>query len=145
MNIRKADASDESPIIDFLNQFPPSDRMSSDLEAINSTFRRIIQNSERGSILIAKDNGDIVGTIALSFNTAMYGSGPYANIEDLIVAEQAGWKEVGGDLVRAAIDEAIKKGCHEIQVKNPSDLGYPAYLSCGLTSTGRNLRLKLKH
>ncbi|UCH51445.1 MAG: GNAT family N-acetyltransferase [Chloroflexota bacterium] len=144
MEIRKATASDEQPIIDLLNQFPPSDQMTSDSAAISNTFRQIIQNSELGSILVAEENADIIGVIALSYPVALHCGGLYACIEDFIVSEQARGKGVGGALVKAAIDEATRKGCYEIQVNNPSDLGYPVYMRCGLTSTGRHLRMKLK-
>lgn len=144
MEIRKANASDEHSVINLLNQFPPSDQMTSDSEAISSTFRQIIQSSEPGSILIAEDNGDVIGIIALSYPVALHCGGLYACIEDFIVLEKARGKGVGGALVKAAIDEANRKGCYEIQVNNPSDLGYPVYLRCGLTSTGRHLRMKLK-
>jgi predicted N-acetyltransferase YhbS len=145
MEIRRATASDEQPIMELLNQFPPSDQTTSDSEAISNTLRQIIQNSEPGSILIAEEDADIIGLIALSYPVALHCGGLYACIEDFIVSEKARGKGVGGELVKAAIDEAIKKGCHEIQVNNPSDLGYPVYLRCGLTSTGRHLRMNLKH
>ena len=145
MEIRKAIASDEQPIIDLLNQFPSSDQMTSDSEAISNTFRQIIQNSEPGSILIAEENADIIGVIALSYPVALHCGGLYACIEDFIVTEKARGKGVGGSLVKAAIDEATRKGCYEIQVNNPSDLGYPVYMRCGLTSTGRHLRMKPEH
>jgi N-acetylglutamate synthase-like GNAT family acetyltransferase len=145
MRIRKANTLDEQSIIDLLSQFPPSDQMTSNSKAIISSFHRIIQNSELGSILITEENGDVTGTIALSYPMALHCGGLYACIEDFIVSEKARGKGVGGELVKAAIDEAIKKGCHEIQVNNPSDLGYPVYLRCGLTSTGRHLRMNLKH
>jgi GNAT superfamily N-acetyltransferase len=145
MRIRKANTSDEQSIIDLLSQFPPSDQVTSDPKAITSTFRSIIQNSALGSILIAEDNGDVLGVIALSYPVALHCGGLYACIEDFIVSERARGKGVGGDLVKAAIDEAIMKGCYEIQVNNPSDLGHPVYVRCGLTTTGRHLRMKLKH
>jgi len=144
MKIRKATAEDERQIIELLNQFPPSDQTTADVEAVRNTFHRIIENSELGSILVAEENGDVIATIALSYPTAMHCGGLYTCIEDFIVAEQARGRGVGGHLVKAAIAEATEKGCYEIQVNNPSDLGYPVYLRCGLTSTGRHLRLKLK-
>jgi len=46
MRIRKATTADERPIIDLLNRFPSSDQMTSDSEAIGSTFHHIIRNAE---------------------------------------------------------------------------------------------------
>jgi len=55
-----------------------------------------------------------MGTIALSYPTAVHCGGSYACIEDFIVAEQTRGQGVGGELVKVAIAEATKKGCYEI-------------------------------
>ena len=144
MNIRKALARDANAIVEILLQPPPIDQMTDDNEAMRATCHRIIERPELGSILVAEDNGNIIGIMALSYPVAVHCGGPYGIIEDFVVTEKARGKGIGGQLAKAAIAEATANNCFEMQVNNPSDLGYPVYMRCGLTSTGRHLRKKLK-
>ncbi len=52
-------------------------------------------------------------------------------------------KGIGGKLLEAAIAEATARGCDEIQVNRPSQLGYPVYLRHGLLDLGKHMNLKL--
>jgi len=141
--IRRATREDEGQVIALLNQFPPSDQVIGDSPAVGVTFRRVVESPGLGSILVAEDGGDIIGVITLSYPTAIRCGGLYTCVEEFIVGEQARGRGVGGRLLQAAIDEARERGCYEIQVNNPSDLGYPVYLRHGLTTTGRHLRMQL--
>jgi hypothetical protein len=47
-------------------------------------------------------------------------------------------------LLNAAIDEAKKQGCFEIQVNNPSELGYPLYIRASMKDVGKHLKMKLR-
>jgi len=141
--VRRATREDEGQVIALLNQFPPSDQVIGDSPAVGVTFRQVVESPELGSILVAEDGGDIIGVITLSYPTAIRCGGLYTCVEEFIVGEQARGRGVGGRLLQAAIDEARESGCYEIQVNNPSDLGYPVYLRHGLTTIGRHLRMQL--
>jgi hypothetical protein len=41
------------------------------------------------------------------------------------------------------IAEATSRGCYEIQINNPSELGYPVYLRKGFKEIGKHLKIKL--
>ena len=45
--------------------------------------------------------------------------------------------------LEAAIAEATRKGCDEIQVNGPSELGYPVYINQGFQDIGKHLKMKL--
>jgi len=143
MKIRKATAEDEMQIIKLLGEFPPTDQVTTGYHTISATFHQLIDNSQLGSMLVAEEEGNIIGVITLSYPMAIRCGGIYACVEEFIVAEQGRGKGVGGQLLKKAIVEAQKKGCYEIQVNNPSDLGYPIYIRHGLTTTGRHLRMHL--
>jgi GNAT superfamily N-acetyltransferase len=142
MEIRRATLGDESQIIDLLKQFPPEE-ISLDWKDAVSTFRQVIKNPELGSILVAEENGEILGVISVSYPTAVRCGGIYSCIEEFIVSEKARGKGIGGKLVEAIISAATARGCYEIQINNPSPLGYPVYLRHGLKDIGRHLKMKL--
>jgi GNAT superfamily N-acetyltransferase len=142
MEIRRATLGDESQIIDLLKQFPPEE-ISLDWKDAASTFHQVIKNPELGSILVAEENGEILGVISISYPTAVRCGGIYSCIEEFIVSEKARGKGIGGKLVEAIISAATARGCYEIQINNPSPLGYPVYLRHGLKDIGRHLKMKL--
>ncbi len=142
MQIRKACIEDESRIINLLKQFP-SGLEGVNWEAAARTFRRIVENSELGTILVAEDDGEVVGVTTLSYPTAIRCGGLYCCIEENIVDAKCRGKGVGGKLLKTAIAEATSKGCDEIQVNGPSEMGYPLYLRNGLKDIGKHLKTKL--
>ena len=142
MLIRKACIEDESSVIKLLKQ------LMGGLEGFNwetaaRTFREIAENPELGTILVAEDDGELVGVTTLSYPTAIRCGGLYCCIEENIVDGRCRGKGVGGKLLKAAIAEATSKGCDEIQVNGPSEMGYPLYLRNGLKDIGKHLKVKL--
>ena len=144
MQVRKATTEDEGQIISLLKLFPP-DEITVDWEVAHSTYQRVVENPDLGTILVAEENGDVAGVITLSYPTAVRCGGLYTCIEEFVVAERVRGKGVGGQLLLAAIAEATTRGCYEIQVNNPSQLGYPLYLRHGLKDIGKHLKAELPH
>ncbi|UCH43273.1 MAG: GNAT family N-acetyltransferase, partial [Dehalococcoidales bacterium] len=96
----------------------------------------------KGTVLVAEDDGSLIGLITLSYPTAIHHGGIYSCIEEFITSPKARGKGVGSQLLEAAIAEANSKGCHEIQVNNPSEAGYPVYLRHEFKDIGKHLRLR---
>ena len=146
IRIRQATVEDEAKIFEILGQFsssaPPSES-STYWQKGAPTFRKIVQNDEMGTVLLAEDDGDAVGVITLSYPMAIRCAGIYACIEEFIVSERVRGKGVGSQLLEAAIAEATSKSCDEIQCNGPSEMGYPVYLRQGLKDTGKHLKMKL--
>lgn len=142
MQIRKATIEDESHIITLLKQFPPEEA-TVDWQVGGETFRRIIGNTDLGTVFVAEENGQILGVITLSYPHAIRCGGYYSCIEEFIVDEKGRGKGVGGNLLKAAIVESQSRGCYELQVNRPSELGYPVYLRYGWKDLGKHLNLKL--
>lgn len=106
-------------------------------------YRKIINNSDLGLILVAEDEEKIVGVITLSYPVAIRCSGSYARIEEYIVDEFVRGRGIGGMLLDAAIKEAEENGCYDMQVNNPSELGLPLYIRRDFKDGGNYMRLKL--
>jgi GNAT superfamily N-acetyltransferase len=149
MNIRKAVLADESAVISLLKKLLiPSGEVDEKWNDDANLFRRIIENPALGTILVAEENGMIAGVTTLSYPAALRCSGLYACIEENIVAKEFRGKGVGGRLLEAAIAEATARGCSEIQVNAPSEMGYPLYMRHGFKDEGKKhikARLPLSH
>ena len=140
--IRRATLEDEPRVIALLKLFPPGD-ITVDWADAARAFREIVKDGEKGSILVAEQDGTVDGMITLSFPYATRCAGRYACIEEFMVDENLRGKGIGGKLLEAAIAEATARGCDEIQVNRPSQLGYPVYLRHGLLDLGKHMNLKL--
>ncbi len=142
MKIRKAGPKDENHVIGLINKFP-SQEIEIDMGVALQAYRQIMSSPELGSVFVAEEQEDIFGVITLSFPFAMRCGGEYSCIEEFIVDERSRGKGVGGKLLKAAMSDAASRGCHEIQVNNPSDVGYPVYLRYGWKDLGRHLKMRL--
>jgi len=147
ITIHKATLDDGADIFALMKQFGseniPGTTRIPDEEVRFATFRKILENEELGSILVAREDGEPLGVITLSYPVAIHCGGIYSCIEELIVSEKSRGKGVGGKLLEAALAEADARGCYEIQVNRPSELGYPVYLRHGWHDLGKHLLLRL--
>ena len=144
--IRRANADDEQDVFSLFERLPSRSR--TDEYRVNQKtgveiYRKIISDPSLGVIIVAEQDGELLGCITLSYPLAIRSSGPYARIEEYIVNEKARGKGIGTKLLEAAITEARKMNCFDLQVNNPSDLGKPLYVSHGFVDGGDYMRLKL--
>ncbi|MBI2288208.1 MAG: GNAT family N-acetyltransferase [Chloroflexi bacterium] len=144
--IRQATAKDEASIFTLFQQLPS--RQAARESNFNEpksikTFREMLKNEDKGTVLVADEDGTLLGVITLSYPTAIRCGGIYTSIEEFIVSEKARGKGIGGQLLEAAITKATDRGCAELHVGNPSDLGYPLYIRYGIKDNGKHLKMKL--
>ena len=78
----------------------------------SDTFEHLISN-ERGSLVIAEENGKVLGMASISFNLALRYNGEYCQLEELVVDSEARGKNVGGLLMEETISLAKTRGCKE--------------------------------
>lgn len=143
--VRKAKLGDGSKVYSLLKllfSLPIGGGYVLERKTSLAIFREIL-NSKNGSILLAEEKNEVVGLITLSFPLAIHCGGFYSCIEEFFVTEQARGKGAGGQLLQAAFAEATEKGCYEIQVNGPSELGYPVYIREGFQDIGRHLKIKI--
>jgi len=144
VEIRRARLDDEEAVLALLLQFPAEELEEYDVrEAAGKAYREITRDAKLGTIFLAEEDSDILGIVTLSYPTAIRCGGVYTCIEEFIVDEKARGKGVGGSLMKAALNEASSRGCFELQVNNPTPLGYPVYLKYGLEDVGKHLKIKL--
>ena len=144
MKIRKATLEDEAQLLALLKQLlTSSGEASESWDGEPKIVRRILENPELGSILVAEEDGEVAGLTTMSFPFAIRCNGRYTCIEENIVDAKHRGKGVGSKLLKAAIAEAVAQGCDELQVNNPSEMGYPLYIRHELKDNGKSLRIRL--
>lgn len=142
VNIREATINDQPEVFDLVRQLITSTAPENPINQPGAieTFRKVVEE-EQGTILVAEENGQMLGLVTLSYPVAIRCGGIYSCIEEFIVTGQARGKGVGRKLLQAAVHKAAEKGSYELQVNHPSDLGYPVYIRQGWKDLGKHLNL----
>ena len=111
INIRLAISEDEKQCSELLDVFAEA---TSDPNNIfdSNTFNEVISN-KRGSLIIAEEEGKILGMASVSFNLALRYNGEYCQLEELVVHQEARGKNVGGLLIEETLRLAKTRGCKE--------------------------------
>ena len=107
MEIRRALTGDRNRCLELLETLG-----GQVLPAAADVFEQLL-TGERGAVLVAEHDDEIVGMISISFNLAMRYGGEYSQLEELIVDRAARGLKAGGALVQSAVDLAKARGCKE--------------------------------
>lgn len=141
--IRPAVPDDLDAVIALLSTFPDDPELRDiDWEDGRRVYAELL-GGEKGHITVAEEGGAIVGIVTLGFSTAMRFGGPYAMIEEFLVAESQRGKGLARPLLAAARAEAERRQCRELQVNGPSPEGTPVYLRNGFHESGAHLKIWL--
>ena len=99
--VRLAKSEDQSRCLELLDVLA---KATSDPHEIfdSETFKNLISN-ERGSLVVAEENGAVLGMASISFNLALRYNGEYCQLEELVVDQDARGKNVGGLLIEETI------------------------------------------
>ena len=111
ITVRKARPEDEGRVFDLLRALMEDE--SGPLEHAGPTYQELV-SGPMGEVLVAEEDGAVVGVITFSYATAIRYAGEYAQVEELIVDDSQRGKGTGALLVRAAIEDSRKRGCKEI-------------------------------
>lgn len=109
-----------------------------------ATFRELVTSDDKGAVIVAEEDGRLIGIITLSYPIALRCAGKYTCIEEFIVNETVRGRGVGTQLLQAALEEAKKRGCFEIQVNAPTEMGYPLYIKEDIKDAGKHLKKRLQ-
>ena len=110
----------------------------------SDTFSELISN-ERGSLVIAEENGIILGMASVSFNLALRYNGEYCQLEELVVDQDARGKNVGGLLIEETLRLAKKRGCKEfgLYLLESTTHNQPFYEKYGFVNICEEMRQSL--
>ena len=99
----------------------------------------------RGQVLVADEDGTLLGMATVSYNVAMRYGGEYCQLEELIVDPEARGKNVGGLLVEATVRVAKQRGCAEygLYLVATTESNRPFYEKYGFEVVGSEMRQRL--
>lgn len=86
-----------------------------------SGLRLILDSPEIGQIFVARQAGQVVGTVSLLFTVSTYEGGWACWLEDLVVLDDSRGAGVGSRLVEAAIEYARQQGFSRITLLTDQD------------------------
>lgn len=144
VTIRDAAAGDRARCMELLGMLGQATSEPAVNARAPEVFERLL-GQERGQLLVADEEGDILGLAAFSYNLAMRYGGEYCQLEELIVAPEARGKNVGGLLVQAMLESARRRGCAEcgLYLLEATEHNRPFYEKYGFALIGSELRRAL--
>lgn len=143
VEIRDATAGDEASCSALLAEL--SATASLDTDPVFSEVFGMLLSKARGQIVLAVEDGTVLGMATISFNLALRYRGEYCQLEELIVSQRARGRNLGGQLVRAIVDIAAQRGCGEIglYLVERTEHNRPFYAKYGFEVVGTEMRQRL--
>ncbi len=141
--IRDAGPADKALCLDLLTQL--SNATGNEHSQVGGdTFDALLDHS-RGKVIVAEEDGTLLGMASISFNLAMRYGGEYCQLEELIVTPAARGKNVGGQLVEATVAAARDRGCAEfgLYLVESTTHNQPFYEKYGFRLVGGEMRQPL--
>jgi predicted N-acetyltransferase YhbS len=100
-------------LVEELGSQPPDPGASLD------AARALLEDPDAGLLIVARSGREIVGVLAVSWQTAIHVPGRYALIQDLWVAPSWRGRRVGRELIVAICAEAAKRSIGRVEVGLP--------------------------
>jgi len=111
-----------------------------------NAFDNINSDHNQELMVMLNDTGDVIGTLQLSFIQYLtYQGGIRAQIEAVRVQENYRNKGIGQELIQWAIDRAIQKGAHVVQLTTDKkrDAAVKFYEKLGFIASHEGIKLHL--
>ena len=109
---------------------------------IKRTVYNDMIKGDRGLVLVAEENGELLGMSSISFNLALRYEQSYCQLEELVVDSSARGKNVGGLLLSGAVEQARQAGCNDfgLYLMPQTEHNRPFYEKYGFTALGTEMR-----
>jgi len=144
VHVRTVRAEEKVKCIQFLGMLADAAEGTVDPRAADA-FDDLL-NEQRGQVIVAEEDGTLLGMATVSYNLAMRYGGEYCQLEELIVDPSARGKNVGGLLVEETIARAKSRGCAEygLYLVATTEKNLPFYEKYGFKRVGSELRQELR-
>ena len=118
MRIRQAAIEDSAVIAQLMTQLMEVSGYQDQQvfsEQIEDRLRKVADD-DAYQVLLAEDEGKVVGLLSLSFRHTLFHSAPTALIDELVVERGHRRRGIGQQLMAEAIERCRAAGCCEIEV-----------------------------
>lgn len=89
--------------------------------ALEEAVRKLADDPEAGALLVAENDGRVVGVLAASWQYAIHIPGRYGTIQDLWVHPEWRSRSLGRELILALVREASEAGVPRLEVGLPQE------------------------
>ncbi|MEM7002550.1 MAG: GNAT family N-acetyltransferase [Pseudomonadota bacterium] len=139
--IRVAHEGDQGRCVELFNQLQSVALDSAPPTNFAEAFALFLTGA-RGELLVAEEEGLVLGMASVSYNIGLRYGGEYCQLEELVVAPEARGKNVGGLLVRETISRARARGCGEygLYLVEHTEHNKPFYEKYGFVAVGTEMR-----
>jgi GNAT superfamily N-acetyltransferase len=140
VKVRRAEPADRATCLALLSTLADQDVQP----GWKTTYDALLTGA-RGDVLVAVEDGQLLGVVTVSYNLAIRYAGEYCQIEELIVDPSARGKNVGALLVTTAANRARERGCAEIglYLVEHTERNRPFYEKYGFNFAGSEMRQTL--
>lgn len=122
MDFEMAVRSDLSALCELLSiLFAQEVEFQPNKEAQEKGLLALIDAPENGHVLIAREEGKIIGMVCVLYTISTALGARVAFLEDMIVAPEGRGKNVGSELLAYALDFAKGQGCQRITLLTDQD------------------------
>ncbi|MGE3771822.1 MAG: GNAT family N-acetyltransferase [Gammaproteobacteria bacterium] len=122
MHVTPATAADTPALCGLLDLlFTQEAEFIPDRDAQIRGLRAIVDDAALGTILVARDDGEVVGMVNLLWTVSTALGARVALLEDMVVAPDVRGRGVGGELLEAAVRYARDRGCRRITLLTDAD------------------------
>jgi len=144
IKVRPAGESDKARCLELLEALRRTAGGTVDARA-GETFDELL-DAARGEVLVADDDGFVLGFASVSYNLAMRYGGEYCQLEELIVDPAARGRNAGALLVATTVERARSRGCAEygLYLVESTEHNLPFYEKLGFERIGSELRQSLR-
>lgn len=114
--------------------------------ALEAPARALIEDGSLGLLLVAEEQGQIVGVLGVSWQVAIRIPGRYGLIQELWVHPEWRGRTIGGDLLAALFELARRQRVMRLEVGLPSGrfthlaATEAFYVTCGFKMIGMRMR-----
>ncbi len=140
VSVRPAVHTDREACIELLQELRAADRGPLSAQA-GEVFDQLL-DGQRGQVLVAEDDGELLGLASMTFNLAMRYGREYCQLEELVVDPAARGKKVGALLVEGTLACARARNCAEIgaYLVAATEHNRPFYEKFGFEAVGTEMR-----
>ena len=122
MKFEVASYSDIPELCTLLNSlFEQEAEFQPDHEAQIRGLELIIKNSNTGTILIARDNDEVIGMVNLLYTISTALGTRVGILEDMVMSRSARGSGIGSKLIQFALGYAEEHGCKRITLLTDND------------------------
>lgn len=143
VKIRPASATDREACLELLEDL--SDATGGPMSSAAGEIFDLLLDGLRGRVLVAEEEGELLGLASVTFNPAMRYGAEYCQLEELVVDPAARGKKVGALLMEAMLDQARARGCAEVgaYLVATTEQNRAFYEKFGFEATGTEMRQRL--